>query len=86
MSDPRITEEQLRAWETALAGHAVVNQLITDIRRLREALERIDRDGCERLTGPTRCFDVEGWSRDARYGADAWCNPCIARKVLSSDV
>jgi hypothetical protein len=53
--------------------------------RLREALELIDRDGCETFTGTARCLDPNsGRTRGAKYGADKWCDPCIARDVLAA--
>lgn len=51
---------------------------------LAEALELIDRDGCETFTGSHRCFDANsGRTRGAKYGADMWCPACIARHALN---
>jgi NTP pyrophosphatase (non-canonical NTP hydrolase) len=47
---------------------------------MRLALELIDRDGCTTNTRG-RCWD-EGRQRGARYGADAWCDACVARDAL----
>lgn len=50
------------------------------------ALELIDRLGCSKFT-KGRCSDASsGLERGARYGADAWCDACIARDALDKAV
>ena len=48
---------------------------------LRAALERIDRDGCQNFYGGTRCWEA-GRARDALYGADKWCDACVAHAAI----
>lgn len=48
-----------------------------------DALWLIDRHGCTSYTRG-RCLDPHsGKKRGARYGADAWCDACIARDALN---
>jgi hypothetical protein len=48
-----------------------------------EALRLIAGDRCERLTRG-RCSDASsGYVRGARYGADAWCDGCVAADALA---
>lgn len=51
---------------------------------LREALEHIaGGQQCSNYTGPPYCRDPRsGRTRDARYGADRWCDTCIALAAL----
>lgn len=47
-----------------------------------EAALLIDEDGCATFTSG-RCSDPHsGRSRRSRYGADRWCDACIARDAL----
>lgn len=48
------------------------------------ALELIDKHGCEN-SSKTRCHDDPGRSRDAIYGAESWCDACIARDALNNE-
>lgn len=49
---------------------------------VRDALMLIDKYGCTNFIGE-RCSDPgSGRVRGARYGADAWCDACIARDAL----
>jgi hypothetical protein len=53
--------------------------------RYRNALECIisDRGTCENFTGQHTCRDpLSGRTRGAYYGAEAWCDVCIARDAL----
>jgi hypothetical protein len=47
---------------------------------LRRALQMIGTE-CENYTGSLTCV-MAGRKRGARYSADAWCRPCIAREAL----
>jgi len=51
----------------------------------REALEEISRFAeCENYTGQYYCHsENSGRSRNARWGADRWCDTCIARDALA---
>ncbi|MGH7743259.1 MAG: hypothetical protein ACREQ5_00355 [Candidatus Dormibacteria bacterium] len=44
------------------------------------ALKLIDRTGCTNFTSG-RCWD-DGRTRGAQYGADAWCDACVAADAL----
>jgi hypothetical protein len=47
------------------------------------ALTLIDRHGCETFTSG-RCLDENsGRTRGAEYGAERWCDPCVARDALN---
>lgn len=37
---------------------------------------------CSNFTGVLTCVDDEGRAPDAKYGAELWCNECIAREAL----
>lgn len=55
----------------------------TDLSVARAALQEIDKYGCSTYTGTHRCLDANsGRTRGAQFGADAWCDPCIARDAL----
>jgi hypothetical protein len=55
----------------------------TDQSPLIDALRLIDRHGCESYTSDQRCSDPgSGRIRGARYGSEAWCDPCIAADAL----
>jgi hypothetical protein len=47
-----------------------------------EALVFIARDGCEAYHGGRLTCRNSGRTRDARYGADRWCLPCVAADAL----
>lgn len=49
---------------------------------LSAALQLIDRHGCTNYT-TGRCWDA-GRIRGAEYGADSWCDACVARAALDS--
>lgn len=67
-----------------LAALAVALTAATrDGRRARNALRLIARNGCENYTGRSTCRDNSGRTRDARYGAEKWCDACIALDVLT---
>jgi len=48
---------------------------------LDEALYLIAGEHCSTYTGESNCVNA-GRVRDAEYGADAWCDQCIARVAL----
>jgi hypothetical protein len=54
------------------------------IAHLRAALELIGTT-CHNYVGEPTCVDGGGRSPYARYGADRWCDGCIARVGLSGD-
>lgn len=58
--------------------------LLAVTKRLRSALELIDRNGCTNLTRG-RCWDTNSRQRGAKYGADAWCDACVARDALGPE-
>lgn len=69
-------------WETQARtleelGYRIVGNDETG--RLRDALALIDRNGCTRLTSG-RCWD--NYTRAAKYGADQWCDACVAAAAL----
>lgn len=37
---------------------------------------------CSSNTGPLTCVDDAGKAPDAKFGAERWCNECIAREAL----
>lgn len=48
-----------------------------------EALRIIAATSCERLTsGPGSCWSQAGWTREAEFGADRWCQPCTALAAI----
>lgn len=51
---------------------------------IREALEQIaNGEQCTNYTGPPYCRDPRsGRRRDADFGAERWCDACIAREAL----
>lgn len=54
------------------------------LKELTEALELITGraiDGCEAFSSPSNCLTA-GRMRDAEYGADQWCDACVAREAL----
>lgn len=51
--------------------------------RMVDALQLISRHGCEGSVAPYNCQDA-GRTRGAYYGADAWCDPCIALDALAA--
>jgi len=53
------------------------------IRRLREALERVVDGGCERFAD-TDCWQM-GMDPNAKDYADRVCDPCFARRALVAD-
>lgn len=54
------------------------------IGRLRAALTLIGTD-CANYWGGTNCVTNGGRTPDAQYGADRWCDQCIARDALEHD-
>jgi len=52
-------------------------------RRLREALERVAENGCERFHGAD-CWQM-GMDPHAEDYADRVCDPCFARRALAKD-
>lgn len=59
--------------------------LLDAVERLRSGLEHIaDGQECTNYTGSPWCRDDSSRSRDAKYGADRWCDTCIARDALTS--
>ena len=51
--------------------------------KMYEALKLISATSCERLTtGPGSCWSQPGWSKAAEFGADCWCQPCIALAAI----
>lgn len=51
--------------------------------RMRAALHLIAEESCDRLTsGPGSCWSQPTWSPEAEYGADRWCDGCIALAAL----
>ena len=53
--------------------------------RMVDALQLISRHGCESFVAPYNC-QGGGRTRGAYYGADAWCDPCIALDALPAPV
>lgn len=51
--------------------------------RMADALRLISRHGCEGSVAPYNCQDA-GLTPGAYYGADAWCDPCIAMDALAA--
>lgn len=51
--------------------------------RMVDALQLISRHGCESFVAPYNC-QWGGLTRGANYGADAWCDPCIALDALAA--
>jgi len=65
----------------SFASEAIAEAGVELLRRLRtrkEALERIADVGCESYIGGS-CVDSHR-TIDAEYGADRWCNQCVARQ------
>lgn len=64
-------------------GHSTADRAAADqLNRLRSALELINRNGCSNFTRG-RCTDpYSGRARDAHYGANRWCDACIAADAL----
>jgi hypothetical protein len=55
------------------------------LRKAEDALRLIDRHGCTTFR-VGRCLDpYSGRERGAEYGADAWCDACVARDALGRD-
>ena len=50
-------------------------------RRVQSALRLIAKHGCASFIGNTRCWNA-GRKRSAKYGADRWCDACIAQDAL----
>lgn len=56
---------------------------LTRTRRYADALRTIGTE-CETFTAPPFCSDPgSGRTRGAYYGAEKWCDACIAREALS---
>lgn len=71
--------------ELIAEARSALPALLDAIERLRSGLEHIaDGQECSNYTGPPWCRDDSGRSRDAKYGADRWCDTCIARDALTS--
>lgn len=66
-----------------LVGNDCEECIKADWERYRPALELIDREGCTNFTSG-RCWDYER-QRGAKYGADAWCDACVARDALGEE-
>ena len=89
-------EQQMRDWERgrSIDIRAVIDligDLYTEVRALRDqrdtatdALRHITNgQQCETYTRPPYCRDPQsGRSRDAHYGAERWCDTCIALDAL----
>lgn len=58
-------------------GYRIVGKEETE--RLRDALALIDSTGFSRSTSG-RCWD--NYTRAAKYGADSWCDACVAAAAL----
>ena len=71
----------LKEWEEEHAA-SLARQLLAERDRYREALEAIGTE-CENYTGGTTCVSANR-TRGARYTADAWCKPCIAREAFGA--
>ena len=74
------------AWD-AMAGELMDAQQARDANaknaaRMREALHWIARHGCENYVKPYTCRQDAGRSRDAQYGADQWCDACVAEAAI----
>lgn len=53
--------------------------------RMRQALERIRRQGCEKSTlGLGSCYEY-GLTEDSQYTAERVCNPCLADRALKEE-
>jgi hypothetical protein len=55
-----------------------------EIERLKAALRLIRGDFCENYTTGLGSCRLNGRKPDAEYGADRWCDPCIAYAALQS--
>jgi len=51
------------------------------LRVARRALKLLAGDGCTNYWGGTTCV-TNGRKKNAQYGADRWCDACIARDGL----
>lgn len=77
--------EHIQTGEWCVSSLTAPDQLVrgTVPDAARSALELIDATGCKSFTGNNRCWNF-GRTRGAEFGADAWCDPCIARNALNS--
>lgn len=73
-------DQQLAAADRRTARAAGLNDQAARYAAMCAALRLIDRHGCITYTRG-RCWD-SGRTRGARYGADAWCDACVAADAL----
>jgi hypothetical protein len=59
------------------------NQILTENKRLREALTTIGTECTNYYGGVTTCIN-SGRERGGRYTGANWCHGCIAREALSA--
>lgn len=51
------------------------------LEKMEHALRLIGTE-CSRFTGVSTCIEDVGRAPDAKYGAERWCDECIARDAL----
>lgn len=70
---------QTEDWEVNPIGTA------KRLKRLEDALQIVAGrylNGCESFRPPSNCLTA-GRTIDAKYGADQWCDGCVAREALN---
>lgn len=65
-----------------MGKEVLTENTVTKLRRARQALRLIANVRCENYTADS-CRDAgSGRKRNGYYGADRWCNTCIAHEGL----
>lgn len=70
---------------TAIKEEPATPQAVSTFERFAEALRLIAGEHCTSFTGVSSCINVGNRSAFARYGADKWCDACIAWAALHNE-